>query len=248
MVLSKDERLQALAQTVEAQGVLRLRDAARLLGVSEMTVRRDIAGASALFSYLGGHIVPAVPAPRGDVYRMASESGVHVVAKRAACRQAARLIAADSTVFIDCGTTLEFLTECLPDSGQTTVICYSLNIANRLAHRPHVRLILLGGHYHAESDSFSADGGRALVQFGINTAFLSAGGLDWSRGVSCSHLHEVPIKQQAMASAHRSCLVIDSSKIGLLRPVIFARPSEFDSIIDETGPLAGPLSAPLAGA
>jgi len=45
----KTERLRVLADALAKQNVMRLRDAATLLGVSEMTVRRDIA-ASRLFA------------------------------------------------------------------------------------------------------------------------------------------------------------------------------------------------------
>ena len=47
-------RIDALAEALNGPGVLHLKDAARVLGVSEMTVRRDVAGVPDRFSYLGG--------------------------------------------------------------------------------------------------------------------------------------------------------------------------------------------------
>ena len=56
MSTRKTERANALADALARRGVLHLRDAAALLGVSEMTVRRDVSAMPDRFAYLGGHI------------------------------------------------------------------------------------------------------------------------------------------------------------------------------------------------
>ena len=53
------QRLQRLRRAVESSGALHLKDAAELLKVSEMTVRRDLAGAEAALALLGGYVVNA---------------------------------------------------------------------------------------------------------------------------------------------------------------------------------------------
>ena len=112
----------------------------------------------------------------------------------------------------------------------------AFNIADILSKKQNVRMILLGGVYHAASASFSSDDSlAALSRFGINKAFISAGGVDVERGASCSNFHEVPIKQKAMQGAIESHLVVDSSKFGKIRPAYFARIDQFDSIITEAG-------------
>src|ERR1017187_7819050 len=52
----RQDRLAGLDDAIKARGVLRLREAAALLAVSEMTVRRDIATCEGRFTYLGGYI------------------------------------------------------------------------------------------------------------------------------------------------------------------------------------------------
>ena len=61
----KSERLALIEQRLAHKGVLRLREAAALLGVSEMTVRRTLAAHGERFSYYGGYILPAA-SPEGD--------------------------------------------------------------------------------------------------------------------------------------------------------------------------------------
>jgi DeoR family transcriptional regulator, deoxyribose operon repressor len=244
MSASGDERMDRLAREIAARGVMRLREAAALLGVSEMTVRRDLVGARDRLTYLGGHIVAQGDAGPPAPYLFDREADSRAGAKRTACTHAARLITPDSTIFIDCGTTLAHLADQLPSGFALTVLCYSLNVAERIAHRADIRLILLGGLYHPESASFAGDAGAPLNRFGINTAFISAGGVDPARGVSCSHLHEVPIKQQAMQNASARYLVVDGSKMGRIRPALFAAMADFDGVITEDGPQRSPQVAP----
>jgi len=230
------ERLNALASALVHRGVLRLREAAAILDVSEMTVRRDIASSPDRFAYLGGHIVSASDIGTNTTYVLDREVDSHAKAKAAACAIAGRLLRDDDTIFIDCGSTLIHLADRIPRDMAITVICYSLNIAEILSKKPNVRLILLGGVYHAASASFSsADNLDALSRLGINKAFISAGGVDLERGVSCSNFYEVPIKQKVMQGAIERHLVVDSSKFGVVRPAFFAKLDQFTSTITEDG-------------
>lgn len=230
------DRLDQLATLLNEKGVLHLRDAARELGVSEMTVRRDIAGETTRFAYLGGHIMPAERVEPEQPYQLAAQADRHADAKRAACRFALDHLHADDTIFVDCGTTLQHLIDIIPQSMPLTVVCYALNIAERLATSSHIRLILLGGLYHPETASFSGPQGLdTLDRVGINTAFLSAAGLDPLRGATCAHFHEVAVKQKAIATAQKNLLVIDNSKLGRVKPAFFASSDVFDVIYTEDG-------------
>ncbi|MDR5753205.1 MULTISPECIES: DeoR family transcriptional regulator [unclassified Caballeronia] len=234
--MAKTDRLRLLASALENQSVMRLRDAATLLGVSEMTVRRDIAASPAQFTYLGGYIVSAADVPNAAGYTIEEEKDHFAQAKADASGVAARLLVDSETVFIDCGTTLTTLVRQIPADMHLTVVCYSLNVAEILRRRPNVRMILLGGVYVPSSDSFASDESvETLRRMGINKAFLSAGGVDEARGVTCWNFHEVAIKQAAMASAVQRHLVVDSSKFGKVKAVRFSQLDDFDSIITEGG-------------
>ncbi|MGD0563775.1 MAG: DeoR/GlpR family DNA-binding transcription regulator [Roseiarcus sp.] len=230
----RPERLNLLARALAEQGVVRLRDAAALLNVSEMTVRRDIAANASQFAYFGGHILRAGDISANAGYLIDQEQDKFSTAKAAACAKAASLIAERDTIFIDCGTTMPFLANLIPTNSNITVVCYSLNIAQIISRKSNVRMILLGGAYHPSSATFSGvEGLDALSNIGINKAFISAGGVERDRGVSCWNFHEVPIKRKAMSCAVERHLVVDSSKIGKVVAAFFARIDDFDSIITE---------------
>lgn len=239
MISRKSKRVTALSEAVLEHRVLHLNDAARMLDVSLMTVRRDVADNPETFAYLGGHIVPASSIDGEGPYNVAKAKDSHAPAKKAACTHAARYIQPDQTIFFDCGTTLLPLIDLIPDTHQITAVCYALNIADKLAKLPNVRMIMLGGIYHAPSESFaSAADKNAFENIGVNTAFLTAAGLDLKRGASCENFHEAQVKRQAIAVAQSSILVTDNSKIGKVKPAFFSPPDVFQFIITENGEMA----------
>lgn len=235
-------RLGRLQAMVAAEGPVRLEAAASALGVSSMTLRRDLARPGLGISLLGGHVVPL---GAGAGYALEREEGSHLAAKRQAARHAAALVDEGDTLFIDCGTTMPHLVEALRPGIFLTVLCYALNIATLLSRRPRTQLILLGGLFHPASATFASDEALAsLRRIRINKAFLSAGGVDAEAGVTCTNFNEVPVKQAAMAAAAQSILVVDASKLGRLKPAHFAAAAAFDRIV--TSPLADPeAAAPL---
>jgi DeoR family deoxyribose operon repressor len=217
-------------------GVLHLKEAARVLGVSEMTVRRDVAGVPDRFSYLGGYILPR---NADGPYVMAEEQGTHSADKAAVCARAAALVEDGDTIFVDCGTTMSHLARQLPAALGITVVCYALNIAVPFSTMPNVRLILLGGLYNPSSASFSVEDGLAtLDRLGINKAFISAGGVHAEKGASCSNFHEIAVKQAVLRRAVHRTLLVDASKLGKVRPAPFAALDAFDTLITTEAPEA----------
>ncbi len=244
----RDRRLLTLGRLVQAEGALRLTDAARALEVSPMTLRRDLAGDAAAardLALLGGHVTRASSAaPRAARYVLDREQGSAAYAKRAAARHAARLVREGDTLFIDCGTTLPHLVAALPAGIALTVVCYALNIANLACQRPNTQIVLLGGLFHPSSATFSdEDAPRQLRRLGITRGFFSAGGVEPARGASCWNFHEVPIKQAALAAAQHCHLVVDHSKFGRAKPAFFAPLSAFESVICDAAPDAATRAA-----
>ena len=230
----RDERLERLAAMVARQGVLKLRAVANDLGVSQMTVRRDVMQSGGRFACLGGHVIGAQNDVAGGDYVLEEENDHHAAAKIAACAKAAKLVEEDDTIFIDCGTTTPRLAALIPHDLRLTAVCYSLNVAEILSLRKNMRLILLGGLFHPAAASFSGEAALdELKRININKAFISAGGVDETRGVTCSHFHEVPVKQAAISRAVEAHLVVDASKFGKVRAAHFAETAAFTSIVSD---------------
>lgn len=239
MTTRKDRRIRQLSTAIAAARGLHIKDAADLLGVSEMTVRRDIRDHPGLFAYFGGHIVPAGDFGSAAPYELAQAAARAETEKHAACQHCLALLRDGDTIFVDCGTTLPHLIDQIPGDLSLQVICYAFNIADRVTRRPNLSLILLGGVYHPASASFAAlPSDPMLHDLSIDIAFLSAAGLDARAGATCISFHEAQRKRAAMARAQRRVLVIDSGKLGRAFPARFAAMGDFDTIITESGPVS----------
>lgn len=234
----KEIRLKRLKSAVEQNKALHVRDAAEMLDVSEMTIRRDVRENHDLFDFIGGHIILTDSGMARAPYELSRADEVNPTAKQAACAHCLPLIRPKDVIFVDCGTTLAHLVSALPNDMDLTLICYALNIADLAIRKPNVHLILIGGVYHPTTASFyPMQEDPILSNIAINTAFFSAAGLDFRLGATCTTFHEAAIKRSAMQRAQQKVLVVDSSKIGQLRTARFADAAEFDHIFTEAGPL-----------
>ena len=132
METRRDERISQLIQALKRSDKLHLKEAASLLGVSEMTIRRDLNGHSGPVVLLGGYIVLAaahpLPAQRSKT-RLVEE-------KRRAARHAAALLEAHQMAFFDCGTTTPWIIDAIDDALPFTGVCYSLNTFLALQENP----------------------------------------------------------------------------------------------------------------
>ncbi len=231
-----EQRVARLMSQIRGRGMLALSDAADMFAVSEMTVRRDIAGSDGRLAVLGGHVVAVTGAEMP--YVLDREQDIHLPDKLAACAHALPLIEQDDTIFIDSGTTTCHIAAALPADANLTVVCFSLNVANILARMGSVRWILAGGHFQASTASFSGPHGAAVLQdIRINKAFLSAGGVHPRLGVSCANFSEIGIKRAVLDNAAERYLVVDGSKFDKVKAAYFAACAEFNAIITERGPV-----------
>jgi DeoR family deoxyribose operon repressor len=227
----REQRITWLLQALRQSDKLRLREAAAQLGVSEMTLRRDLSADDTPVVLLGGHLVLARSAA-GAHYLLSDQKNRHVKEKRHAARLAAALIKPHQTLFFDCGTTTPFIIEALAPELPFTGICYSLNIFLALREKPQCRVILCGGEFQPGSTVFCPLNLReTLANLCPDLAFLSAAGVHPRQGATCFNLDELPVKHWALAMSKKRALVVDSSKYGVVRPARMGPLSAFDALI-----------------
>lgn len=116
METRRDERIGQLLQALKRSDKLHLKEAATLLGVSEMTIRRDLNNKSAPVVLLGGYIVLE---PRSASHYLLSDQKSRLVEeKRRAAQLAAGLVQAHQTIFLTAaplrrGSLKPLITNCL---------------------------------------------------------------------------------------------------------------------------------------
>ena len=99
METRREERIGQLLQELKRSDKLHLKDAAALLGVSEMTIRRDLNNHSAPVVLLGGYIVLE---PRSASHYLSSDQISRLVEeKRRAAKLAETLVKPAQTICFD---------------------------------------------------------------------------------------------------------------------------------------------------
>ena len=230
METRRDDRIAQLLQALKRSDKLHLKEAATLLGVSEMTIRRDLNSDSAPVVLLGGYIVLE---PRSASHYLLSDQKTRLVEeKRKAARLAASLVQPHQTLFFDCGTTTPWIIEAIDSTVPFTAVCYSLNTFLALQEKPACRVILCGGEFHASNAIFKPLNNQdTLSNVCPDIAFYSAAGVNVKQGATCFNLEELPVKQWALNAAQQHVLVVDHSKFGKVRPARMGEPLTPSSVI-----------------
>lgn len=239
--MTRTERLSAIVQTLRISGVSNVEELSRQLAVSHMTVRRDLLALEEQeeVRVLYGSVVlhPKASARTGQApYSLIAAGAEHPEEKRRIGRLAASLIEPGDSLIIDAGSTTEYLAKYLPEEIAYTVLSYALNIVSETARRSNCRSVFSGGLFHENTMMFESPEGReAIRNFRANRAFISAAGLDKEFGVTCRNSYERETKKEAIRSSQRAILLVDSSKLGVVRSDYFAELADFDEVITDAG-------------
>lgn len=233
----REDRIQKLIELLEQTEKVHLKEAASLLSVSEMTIRRDLSLLEpAPINLLGGYLILTGEQKRPSTYFLSDQQQRHIDEKRHIGERAAELIEENDVIFFDCGTTIPFIIERIPASLPFTAVCYSLNVFLALQQKENCKIILCGGQFSADNAIFipiSAHSSLDLVC--PNKSFISAAGIS-TRGVTCFNFHEASWKIKALQQSQQNILIADSSKFDLQRPAYFAQLDDFDMLISDSIP------------
>jgi DeoR family transcriptional regulator of aga operon len=216
------ERLSALLEILGKRGKVDVEDLAAELDVSAATVRRDLdhlAEQQLLTRTRGGAVANNVAYDLPLRYKTARNASQ----KERIGRAAAALVSNGSVVGLNGGTTTTEIARALavrPDlSGRAdgpalTVVTNALNIANELAVRPHVKIVVTGGV--ARQQSFELIGPLAtkiLEEITLDVVFIGVDAVDPVRGAYAHHEGEASINRMMAARARKVVVVADSSKL-----------------------------------
>ncbi len=192
---------------------------AAALGVSSMTVRRDVepmVRQGAVIKTLRG--VQKVSGAASDLYEtdLRQRLTEHRDDKRLIARRALELVAGRQTIFLDGGTTcLEFARELASQRSGLTAVTNSALACLELGKSNQNMVVGIGGHYDVRSASFVGPAAEeAAGKFFVDLAFISTKAFIADEGTFESMIATIQIKQIVARQAARVILLIDHSKFG----------------------------------
>jgi ribose transport system substrate-binding protein len=233
--LTTFERQQRLIEILRQQSGIRVPELARLLGVSQGTIRNDLRSlqqAGRLKRVRGGAVADGQH-PQSPAFT--ARARVSEEAKRRIARWAAELVEDGDTLLFDASTTVYYLADFLKDRRNLTVVTNGIEIARSLAQDSSNNVILLGGIMRADGTSVSGTLSHKLLEdLYIKTAFLSCTGITLEAGLMELHLDEAQLKRKMIQAAKSVVALIDSSKFGKIDLTTFATPDQVSHIFTDS--------------
>jgi DeoR family fructose operon transcriptional repressor len=200
---------------ISAKGHVRVSELAQVFGISEVTIRHDLAELeeqSLLYRVHGG----AESAHRAYyTLSLVDRMKRNEQAKRQIAVQAASLVRDGETVLMDSGTTTLMAAQELRQKKALTVVTNSLMIAREMCAAPDSNVILLGGNLNA-SDLFAYgdDTYAQLQRYKADKMIMAVDGISAESGITTYYHLEAEVTRRMSERAGMVIVAADYTKIG----------------------------------
>lgn len=225
-------RASAILSVLSDTGSASVADLAQDLGVSEVTIRGDLRKLEQqgrLIRTRGG----ALPLTHKTIMQ---RERVNVQEKQRIAAAAAAMIADDDTVMIEAGTTAALIVGQLTGRSGVQIVTNSALVFAGARGNPALNIILAGGVFRRESESFVGPiAERTVREFNTRIAFLGTDGFSPERGLTTRFVEGASVATNMRERADETWLVADSSKFGSAGFVSFLSLREISGIITDSG-------------
>jgi DeoR/GlpR family transcriptional regulator of sugar metabolism len=227
-------RREKLAALIEQHRFLPVKELCRRLGVSEATMRRDLAALheeKRITRTFGGALkefndrFPSFRERQGKASR----------SKARVARMALSLMEPGKTCFFDSGTTVFAIAEAFRDSPVTpmTIVTSNLPVGEMLAAIPGVEVFQLAGQLlHLQSTLLGETAQRSLEFWHFDWAFLSTEGMTPS-GLWNSQLAIVEQQKVVLRRSTRHVFCLDASKLNRQAPHLLIGWNQLDTLLTD---------------
>lgn len=230
MLLTRHEEI---LKILSNRGKLSVQEFTSRLGVSEVTIRKDLSILEEMGFLIRTRGGATLVADKNLIRPYTVRRKEHLDAKRAIARKALDFIREGDTVYLDSGSTAVSLAAEFRDMS-LRVVTNSVDIVLALADSPGVAAYCIGGNYRKDAGSFIGPIAlESLKNFQIDTCFMGATGFSSEGLFSSQNILESEVKKQAMRASRRRIMLVDSSKYGISAFSVFARPEDVNILITD---------------
>src|SRR6201997_5090584 len=243
-------RQSLILQAVRSDGSARVSDLTQQLGVSDMTIRRDLevlARDGLVQKVHGGAVLPGSPSTHEPGFE--DKLCLERSEKTSIARAAASLVRPGTAVALSAGTTTFGLAQCLLDVANLTIVTNSLRVASLFTgnRSPDAPSVVLTGGMRTPSDALVGPVADLTIRsLHFDTLFLGCTGLDPEVGLSTPNLAEAETNRALINRARRVVVLADHSKWGVVSLASFA-PVEKINVLVTDALLPAEAHAALAG-
>ncbi|OZE96469.1 DeoR/GlpR family DNA-binding transcription regulator [Rhodococcoides fascians] len=232
------ERHSAILAALHTDGAVKVVDLADLLGVSEMTIRRDLDvldERQVLRKVHGGAIVRG---NRGIEPPSTAKAARQHAEKVAIGRAALGAVEDGMTIAVSAGTTTLELAKLLRGRDAITVVTNSISIFQELTGHPDEPnpVVYLTGGSRTPSDALVGPiANAALDVFRVDAVFLGVHGFDIESGLTTPNIAEAETNRRLIATSRRLFVLADNTKYREVGTNVFGRMSDIDTLVVDDG-------------
>lgn len=217
-VTDTDARRTAILELVRDNGIVRVSELSQRFGISEVSIRRDLAKLeeSGLLRRVHGGAVSVSAAIMPQSYEARMKR--HIEEKKRIGQVAADLVQPGDCITLDSGTTVwqvaRHIARIAPERKPLTIVTASLPVFRELAPVRDVQLFVLGGIYQPDFQTLVGPHTLANLRgFHVDKLFLGSDGLSLEHGVTTANVLEAEVSRAMVQTATEIIIVSDSSKI-----------------------------------
>jgi DeoR/GlpR family transcriptional regulator of sugar metabolism len=231
------QRQELILDAVRTTGGARVSELVDRLGVSDMTVRRDIDVLATRGLVTRVHGGATAAGSSVDEPGFAAKAGLHTAAKQAIAAAAAMLIEPGASVALSAGTTTHAVASALLTVPRLTVVTNSLRVAEVLHESPRddLTVVLTGGERTPSDALVGPVAVAALRRLHVDWLLMGVHGMDAEAGFTTPNLVEAETNRALVASARRVAVVADNSKWGVVGLSTIATLDEVDVVVTDGG-------------
>ncbi|TKK80780.1 DeoR/GlpR transcriptional regulator [Herbidospora galbida] len=232
------QRQQAILERVRRTGGVRVADLVRDLGVSDMTIRRDLEALAdrGLIEKVHGGATVAGPGSTEEP-GFAAKSVRQQAEKEAIARAAAHLVRPGSAVALSAGTTTWTFAHHLVDVPDLTLITNSVRVAEvfHRSGRPGQTIVLVGGVRTPSDALVGPIAVQAIRSLNVDTLVLGVHGMNARAGFTTPNLLEAETDRELVAAAQQLVVLADHTKWGTVGISTIARLDRANVLVTDSG-------------
>lgn len=234
--MTKEERHHLILDTLLKQESVQVSDLSTLLGVSAVTIRKDLTELENENKLYRSHGKAILINPYINNRSVNEKEMLATEEKNAIGRTAAALITKDDSIIIASGTTVHALARNIKPIHKLTVVSASLQVSEILANNEAIEIIQLGGTLRHSSNSVVGKyAEQILPSFCCSKLFLGVDGIDLEFGITTTDVREADLNKEMMRTAQKSIVLADSSKFRRRGFSKIANIEDIDIIITDAG-------------
>ena len=229
-MLSIAERHKIILEVLNKNGFVKIADMAQELGVTTVTIRKDIKilAEKGLLYKVHGSARATNPHVVDTDFKI--KHSVNMETKKRIATRVVEMVESNDSLIISSGSTSYTVASLLVQNSSlqnVNVVTSFLKIAALLAESASFNVTQLGGPVRHNSLSTLADESWGKFDFICDKFILGVDGIDIEHGISTSTIEEARLTQRMIEHASKTIVVADSSKFGQRS---FGRICGFDEI------------------